>query len=176
MALSHFKGFFRSILMSSLRHFGDLLIFNRFVILLSGKWWTFQCFMNRLRSFTHIRKSNGCNIEWGTPLVMVDIFELKPFIKTDCLRSVKYDPDDLFYILLLHDDLVSLMMLWSTVSKAFWRSRAYLNQKLSLLTDCTYKVEKCCWKPKCREYINFYLSRKSYILLYIFCYKFLILL
>ena len=48
--------------------------------------------MATLRSFTYVRKSNGPNTDrWGTPLVMVDIFELKQLIETNCFWSVKYD-------------------------------------------------------------------------------------
>ena len=47
----------------------------------------------------YVRKSNGPNTDpWGTPLVMVDIFELKPLIETNCFRSVKYDSYHLFDI------------------------------------------------------------------------------
>ena len=85
------------ILMNLLRYFGDLLIFNKFV--LSAKWWTLQCFMATLRSFMYIRKSNGPNTDpWETPLEMVDIFELKPLIETNCFWSVKYDSNHSFDI------------------------------------------------------------------------------
>ena len=44
-------------------------------------------------------KSYGPNTDpWGTPLVMVDIFELKPLIETNCFRSIKYDSNHLFHI------------------------------------------------------------------------------
>ena len=40
--------------------------------------------MATVRSFMYIRKSNGPNTDpGGTPLVMVDIFELKPLIETN---------------------------------------------------------------------------------------------
>ena len=48
------------------------------------------------------KKSNGSSPDsWGTPKVTVDIFELKPLIETECLRSVKYDLNYLFDIPLI---------------------------------------------------------------------------
>ena len=47
--------------MSLLRTFADLLIFNRSVS--SAKWCTWQCFMERLRSFIYIKKSNGSSTD-----------------------------------------------------------------------------------------------------------------
>ena len=42
-------------------------------------------FITKLRSFMHIKKSSGPNtLPWGTPQVIVDIFELKPLIDTNC--------------------------------------------------------------------------------------------
>ena len=47
----------------------------------------------------YITKSNGPNTDaCGTPLVMVDIFELKHLIETNCFLSVKYDSNYLFDI------------------------------------------------------------------------------
>ena len=55
--------------------------------------------MAALRLFMYIRKSNGPNTgSWETPLVVVDIFELKSLIETNCFWSVKYDPNHLFDI------------------------------------------------------------------------------
>ena len=86
--------------MSLLRTFADLLIFNRSVS--SAKWWTWQCFMERLRSFIYIKKSNGSSTDpWRTPKVTVDISELKPSIETDCFQSVKYNSNYLFDIPLI---------------------------------------------------------------------------
>ena len=98
LALSHFVRFFRPILMNLLRCFA--LIFNKFVS--SAKWWTLQSFMAALRSFMDMRKSNGPNTDpWGTPLVMADMFKLKPLIETNCFRSVKYISNSLFDIPLI---------------------------------------------------------------------------
>ena len=45
-----------------------------------------------LRSFMYIRKTSEPNTDpGGIPLIMVETFELKLLIKTDCFRSVKYD-------------------------------------------------------------------------------------
>ena len=99
LALIHSVRFFRSILIGLLRRFGDLLIFNRFFS--AAKWWTLQCFMTRLRWFMYTRKSDVPHTDpWGTPLVMVDIFELKPSIETGCFRSVEFDSNHLLDILL----------------------------------------------------------------------------
>ena len=58
--------------------------------------------MARLRSFIYIKKSNGSSTDpWRTRKVTVDIFELKPLIETDGLRSVKYDSNYLFDIPLI---------------------------------------------------------------------------
>ena len=55
--------------------------------------------MVTLSSFMYIRKSNGSNTDpWGTPLVMVDVSELKPLIETNCFWSVKYDSNHLLDI------------------------------------------------------------------------------
>ena len=39
----------------------------------------------------YIRKTNGPNTDpWGMSLVLVDMFELKPLVKTDCLIQTIY--------------------------------------------------------------------------------------
>ena len=55
--------------------------------------------MARLSSFMYFRKSSGPNADpFETPIVIVDIFELKPLMKADCLQSVKQDSNHLFDI------------------------------------------------------------------------------
>ena len=50
----------------------------------------------------YIKKSNSSSSDsWGTPKVPVDISELRPFIETECFRSVKYDSNYLFDIPLI---------------------------------------------------------------------------
>ena len=89
--------------MNLLRCFGDLLIFNKFVS--SAKWWTLQCFMATLRSFMYIRKSNGPNTDpWGTPLVIVDIFELKPLLKQTVSNQLNMIQTIYLTFLLVHND------------------------------------------------------------------------
>ena len=61
---------------------------------------TFAMFMAKLRSLMYIRKRIGSNTDpRGTPLVMVNIFQLKPLIDADCFHSVKYDSNNLFDII-----------------------------------------------------------------------------
>ena len=43
----------------------------------------------------YITKSSPNTYPRGTPKVMADLFELKPLIKTHCLRLVKYDSNHL---------------------------------------------------------------------------------
>ena len=43
----------------------------------------------------YITKSSPNNYPRGTPPVMVDMFEVKPLIKTHCFRSVKHDSNHL---------------------------------------------------------------------------------
>ena len=110
--------------------FSDLLMISRFV--LSRKWWTLQCFIATWRSWMYSRKSPGPKtVPCGTPQVILEILYANPLINTICLKSTKYDLNHLFASSWIQwwNNLVK-RMLWSTVSKAFWRSTKISHAKL----------------------------------------------
>ena len=141
--------------------FSDLLMIRRFVSL--AKWWTWQCFIATRRSLMYGRKSKGGKVDpCGTPL---EVLDAKPLIDRNSLRFAKYNSNHLFAnprIPWWHNLLNR--MLWSKVSKAFWRSTKIPHAKLpssrafiitSVRFNRAYEAEKFCRKPNWREYMLF---------------------
>ena len=133
--------------MSLLRRFGYLLIFNRSVS--SAKWWTWQSFMARLRSFMYIKKSNGSGTDpSGSLKVRVGKSELKLLIETDCFLCQLHMIQTIYLIFLLfHNDLFFIICCDQQYQRPFedqqiYRQQRYLHQELSLLTQLDWKVHR----------------------------------
>ena len=80
----------KSIFKSLFNIFKDILMLSRF--LSSAEWWTLQCFIATLRPLMYSRKSKGLTTDpCGTPHVILEVLDAKPFIDTNWLRFAKYD-------------------------------------------------------------------------------------
>ena len=84
LVLIQFVRPFRSIFKSLFNLLNDLLMIERFVA-------STKCFIATWRSVMSHRNRKGPKTDpCGTPQVILEILDAKPFIDTNCLRSVEY--------------------------------------------------------------------------------------
>ena len=153
----------------------EWLKFKRWVS--CAKWCSLQYFTAQYRSFMQMRNSKGSKIEHCTQQRIKRRSDGWPSIITYKLSSIlKIWKKAISCTLYTIQFNFWISILWSTVSKVFWKSTNIPQLKFPLCS-CSrilsvrwinaWEVQSFCRKPKCRSCMRFLISRNSCKGLYI---------